>query len=173
MRINWDEIPEGGLFLTIDDFSWVPDNEFVCQGQGECDVSLKKKGGRVLLAGSMRLPLLLECDRCLDSFTHTLAEEFEVFFELVVVDEEKAGVVSEYFYQSNVPDVVFLNEPVVDVYSVLAEQLYLGLPEKSLCSDNCLGICPECGANLNRGPCDCSRGAAASPFSVLMRLKEQ
>jgi uncharacterized protein len=121
----------------------------------------------------MRLPLLLECDRCLDSFTHTLAEEFEVFFELVVVDEEKAGVVSEYFYQSNVPDVVFLNEPVVDVYSVLAEQLYLGLPEKSLCSDNCLGLCPECGANLNRGPCDCSRGAAASPFSVLMRLKEQ
>ncbi len=172
MRINWDEIPEGGLFLTIDDFSWVPDNEVVCQGQGECVVSLKKKGGRVLLAGSMRLLLLLECDRCLDSFAHTLAEEFEIVFE-VVVDEEKAVVVSEYFCQSNAPDVVYRNEPVVDVYSVLAEQLYLGLPEKSLCRDNCLGLCPECGANLNCGPCDCNRGAAASPFSVLIRLKDQ
>ena len=172
MRIRWDEIPEDGLFFRIDDLSWLPDNEVVCQGQGECTVSLRKEGGRVLLAGSMRLPLLLECDRCLEPFAHTLAEEFEIVFELIAKEEE-AGIASEHLCQSSDLEVVYLDEPVVDLFSVLVQQLYLSLPEKRLCRDNCLGLCPECGANLNCSPCDCGRGAAASPFSVLAKLKDQ
>lgn len=172
MRIRWDEIPEDGLFFTIDDVSWVPDKEVICQGQGECTVSLRKEGGRVLLAGSLRLPVLFECDRCLEPFSCTLAEEFEVVFE-VVAKEEEAVIASEYFCQRSDLDVVQLNEPVVDVFFVLMQQLYLALPEKRLCCDNCLGICPECGVNLNRSPCDCGKGGVSSPFSVLAKLKEQ
>ncbi len=172
MRIRWDEIPAGGLFFSVDDDSWVPGNEVVCQGPGVCAVSLRKEGGRVLLAGTLRLPVVLACDRCLDSFAYTLAEEFEVVFELLAKEEE-AGVASECFCKNSDLDVVYLAEPVVDVFSVLAQQVYLGLPEKRLCSDQCLGLCPECGANLSRCPCDCARGAGASPFNVLAKLKAQ
>lgn len=172
MRIKWDEIPAGGLSFSVDDDSWVPVDGVVWQGQGVCTVSLRKEGGRVLLAGSLRLPVVLDCDRCLESFAYTLAEEFEFVFELLA-KEEAAGLGSEYFCPSSELDVVYLAEPVVDVFSVLAQQVYLALPEKRLCSDKCLGLCPECGANLNCCPCGCARDAGASPFKVLEKLKVQ
>lgn len=172
MRIRWDEIPADGLFFSVDDDSWVPGNEVVCQGTGVCTVSLRKEGGRVLLAGTMHLPVVLGCDRCLEPFAYTLAEEFEIVFELLAKEEE-TGLTSEYFCKSSELDVVYLAEPVVDIFSVLAQQVYLGLPEKRLCSNKCLGLCPECGANLSRCPCDCARGPGASPFNVLAKLKDR
>lgn len=172
MRIRWDEIPEGGLSFSVDDRSWVPRNEIVCQGPGACAVSLAKEGGRVLLAGTLRLPIVLECDRCLEPFPYTLDEEFEVVFELLA-EEEQADLASEHFCKGTELDVVYLAEPVVDVFSTLAQQVYLGLPEKRLCSDTCLGLCPECGANLNRSSCDCNKGGGSSPFNILAKLKAQ
>lgn len=172
MRIRWDEIPADGLLLSVDDGAWIPGEEVACQGPGACAVSLKKEGERVFLAGTLHLPVVLECDRCLDSFTYDLAEEFEVVFELLA-QENATGFASEHFCKGSELDVVYLAEPVVDVYSVLTQQLYLGLPEKRLCNDKCLGLCPECGANLNRCSCDCARGAAASPFKILAKLKAQ
>ena len=172
MRIKWEEIPADGLFFSVDDDSWVPENEGVWQKPQGCTVSLRKEGGRVLFAGTMRLPVVLDCDRCLESFACTLTEEFEVVFELLAKEEE-AAFASEHFCKSSELDVVYLAEPVVDVFSVLAQQVYLALPEKRLCSDKCLGLCPECGANLNHCPCDCVRGATASPFNVLAKLQEQ
>ena len=121
---------------------------------------------------TLRLPVVLECDRCLESFVYILAEEFEVVFELLAKEEE-AGIASEHFCKGSELDVVYLAEPVVDVFSVLAQQVYLGLPEKKLCSDKCLGLCPECGAELECCSCDCAEGASASPFNVLAKLKAQ
>lgn len=172
MRITWDEIPASGLFFSIEDGSWVPGKEVTCQGPGMCTVSLIKKGERVLLAGTLRLPVVLECDRCLDSFAYNLAEEFEVFFELLA-KEDAAAIGSDHFCKGSELDVVYLAEPSIDVFSVLAQQVYLALPEKRLCSDKCLGLCAVCGANLSRNPCDCAGGPSASPFSVLAKLKIQ
>jgi uncharacterized protein len=150
----------------------LPGDEIVCQGAGQCAVSLKKEGERVLFSGILRLPVVLECDRCLDSFVYTLTEEFEVIFVLLAKDDEVA-VATDHLCKDSELDVVSLAEPVVDVFSVLAQQVYLGLPEKKLCKDTCLGLCAKCGANLNRSSCDCAKGGSVSPFSVLAKLKIQ
>ena len=172
MRIRWDEIPAGGLSFSINDGSWVPGNEVVCQGPGTCTVSLEKEGGRVKLFGTLRLPIVLACDRCLESFSYTLNEEFEVVFELLAKEEE-AGLASEHFCKGTELDVVYLAEPVVDVFAVLAQQVFLGLPEKRLCRDKCLGLCSGCGVNLNSCSCGCAQGTSSSPFKVLAKLKAQ
>ena len=39
----------------------------------------------------------------------------------------------------------------IDVNEVLREQFYLALPMKPLCRDDCAGLCPQCGTNLNGG----------------------
>jgi uncharacterized protein len=172
VQIRWDEIPAEGIFFRIEDGGWVPRDEVVCQAPPLCTVSLKKEAGRVLFAGTLHLSVVLDCDRCLDSFVYALAEEFEVVFEMLAKEEE-AGIAAEHCCKSSELDVVFLAEPVVDVFSVLVQQLYLALPDKRLCSDKCLGLCPECGANLNRCPCDCTQGTGASPFQILAKLKVQ
>ncbi len=107
MRIKWDEIPAVGLSFSVDEDSWVPGNDVICQGQGVCTVTLKKEGKRVLFLGSLSLPLVFECDRCLDSFTYVLAEEFELVFELLA-NEKEGDIVSEYLCKSCDLDVVYL-----------------------------------------------------------------
>jgi uncharacterized protein len=45
---------------------------------------------------------------------------------------------------------------MLDVNDLLHEQFQLALPMKPLCSDACRGLCPQCGANLNRTECGCT-----------------
>jgi uncharacterized protein len=45
---------------------------------------------------------------------------------------------------------------MLDLGELLREQFLLALPMKPLCDDGCRGLCPECGANLNRTPCGCA-----------------
>lgn len=51
--------------------------------------------------------------------------------------------------------VVALAEPVLDTRPVVVEQLHLGIPMKPLCREDCQGLCGQCGADLNEGPCSC------------------
>ena len=50
----------------------------------------------------------------------------------------------------------FYREGTLDVIEMLREQFQLALPMKPLCAQACRGLCPECGANLNRTACGCT-----------------
>jgi uncharacterized protein len=45
------------------------------------------------------------------------------------------------------------------------------LPVKMLCSQDCKGICPGCGANLNEEVCGCKANSRQSPFAKLKIIK--
>ena len=53
----------------------------------------------------------------------------------------------------------------------MREQIILMMPLKPLCDETCKGLCPRCGANLNREACTCSTDTVNSPFAVLAKLK--
>ena len=69
-------------------------------------------------------------------------------------------------------DVMFLDEPLIDIFYVLQQQVYLALPDKKICKPECQGLCPKCGANLNEERCKCSTTPESSPFAVLKKLKQ-
>ena len=50
----------------------------------------------------------------------------------------------------------FVDDLVVDVSGIAREALVLALPLKVLCRDECPGLCPRCGLDLNEGRCDCA-----------------
>jgi uncharacterized protein len=60
---------------------------------------------------------------------------------------------------------------VVNLENILREQVLLTLPLKPLCSETCQGICPRCGADLNRETCQCSEEESDSPFAILKNIK--
>ena len=55
---------------------------------------------------------------------------------------------------------------------VLAEQVNLALPMKVICSSDCRGLCPHCGANLNNEECRCEKNGADPRMAPLARLKQ-
>ena len=98
----------------------------------------------VLVTGQLTSELLMACDRCLASVPVPIAE------------------LSVCHHLENVEGVV------VDLTEELREDILLVFPQTCLCQDECHGLCPDCGRNLNDGPCSC--GASddrENPWSAL------
>jgi uncharacterized protein len=103
--------------------------------------------------------------------------------ELVVrgelsVDIEAACTRCTEFFSTTVVDSDFLraypaSEDVdfVDVSEDMREDLLLHFPAFPVCSEECKGLCPQCGANLSKGPCACEKGDRPNPWSALDGLQ--
>lgn len=59
---------------------------------------------------------------------------------------------------------------VVDLSGIVREYLLLSIPITALCREDCQGLCPSCGVDMNKTPCDCERQVTLSPFAALKNL---
>lgn len=170
MKVRFEDIPENGLHVDIPDGSWFPGGDVRHRGPVVAKFFLEKKDNRVLADGSLKVNTLQECDRCLEPYEQPLDLHFRIDMELLE-DEEEAGQADvDHTCGDSEIDVIFLEEPVVDLGAVLEQQVYLALPAKRLCRPECKGLCPGCGVNLNEKRCVCSGGQSSSPFAVLEKL---
>ena len=131
--------------------------------QFELDLSDMEFGGRypvnkpVLVEGEVRneaTVLELEftakttldsvCDRCGKEFS----QEKTVPFSCMLAEELENGENDE---------IVLLEDGKVDLGELARMAFILGMDTKTLCSEDCKGLCPRCGADLNLGPCSCEK----------------
>ena len=151
MQIRFDEIPPTGLVLTIDDPSWFPAHELKHRGPVRATVRLEREGERVTVAGTLEATVLLPCDRCLELCSLPLSGSFRVQLEVADPrDPAVAAAEAEHLCRFDEMDTIELEQPLVELDELLAQQLYLALPLKRLCRESCRGLCPACGADLNR-----------------------
>ncbi|HXE58925.1 MAG TPA: DUF177 domain-containing protein [Gemmatimonadales bacterium] len=99
------------------------------------------------LTGRVRL----ECRRCLVEITHAVEAEVSALFS---ADPDAADDPSVYPLAPSAPE--------VDVSAAVREELALAVPAYALCREECAGLCPTCGADLNAGPCRCASAAEHS-----------
>ena len=174
MKVRFDEISVEGTRLTITDAAWFPDYELERRGKVAAAVFLRRAGKRVFLEGTLSATVLLICDRCLESYARSLGDDFRVEFELADGDGS-APLTGEHEIEAEEMDTIFLDEAAIDLFDVLRQQVFMALPDKLLCGDDCQGLCSSCGTNLNKGKCRCGTKGKESPFSVLaglMNIKE-
>ncbi len=113
---------------------------------------------------------MLSCNRCLAGFPLQIDSVFHLIYE--VADMENHHL-KEIDLSAVELDVVELMEPVLDLEDIARQQLYMAVPVRQICSEQCLGICPECGNNLNDSTCGCKRDKKNNPFAVLAALKNK
>jgi hypothetical protein len=68
--------------------------------------------------------------------------------------------------------VLHLDEEVLDTEPLLVEQLHLAVPMKPVCRPDCKGLCPHCGADRNRGECDCRETDVDPRWAALAKLRQ-
>jgi uncharacterized protein len=169
MKVQFAEIPAAGLALEITDQACFMADEIRHCEPARAKVFLQKKGSdRVLFSGELAMHIDLDCDRCLESFRRKIVHKFKVDLELLEGDLEEPV---EHSCRADEMDTLYLREPAVDVSSILAQQVFLLVPLRRLCSEECRGLCPQCGENKNTGICRCKPDDDASPFAVLAGLK--
>ncbi|MFC1989168.1 DUF177 domain-containing protein [Chloroflexota bacterium] len=132
--------------------------------QGE--VRLMRTDHGILVKGTLHTEIELICSRCLSSFSCPLTLDIE----------------EEYFPTTNVVTGTSLPPPddperfpidgnnVLDLTEAVRQYALLIIPMKPLCHEDCAGLCPTCGCNLNQAPCKCHIQPTDPRLSVLSKL---
>lgn len=104
------------------------------------------------LSCSFSYSATLPCARCLEEVTVS----GETFFVVELRQKSSiAEMVEEVDIEDEEIDEIFLDGDTFETKELVTEQLFLLLPERVLCKENCKGICPKCGANRNAADCKC------------------
>jgi uncharacterized protein len=112
--------------------------------------------------------LEMPCSRCLEPLREEVATDFDR--TLVPVESEQ----DEIAVEDDEDDTLM---PVVggraELEAIATEQLYLSLPLKPICSVDCRGLCPGCGANRNAGACGCVVEDVDPRLAPLLQFKKR
>jgi uncharacterized protein len=76
-------------------------------------------------------------------------------FDLRFLPASAASADAEREVEEEDLETSFYRDDRIDLNELLREQFYLALPMKPLCTEECRGLCPQCGINLNTGTCGC------------------
>lgn len=115
--------------------------------------------GKAEVKGKCELEFELACDRCLVPVPTKLLLQFErlVYAPGIKIPEEE-------------DEQGFMDEYELNLELLLEEELQLCWPTKILCKEDCKGICPSCGQNLNEGSCGCGTFVPDIRFANLMDI---
>jgi len=109
-------------------------------------VSINKVSSQFFFNVSVDTKARFICDRCLDEFTMELKDNFRLVYTLekdYVEDEDNTGIKS-----------LGSESDVIDISGDIREALLISIPMKTLCSEDCKGICSVCGVNRNKEECN-------------------
>ncbi len=114
--------------------------------------NVRPAGDNYLVDGHTGAGGKVSCGRCLEPVDWQMESEFDLEIGLVgaaPLDPELALDAADL-------DVVYLEEPLLDLEVLAIEQVELEMPIRVLCSEECAGLCPRCGSNRNvEGACQC------------------
>lgn len=144
--------PETDVVRTIDAAAFTGrDNAFRVTSPVDLRIRVHKDGTRYRLVGRVRASLELGCSRCLEPF----ALAVDAAFDLRYSPAAEAADSEERELQSADLNAASYSDESIDLQQLVEEQFYLALPMKPLCRQECKGLCPQCGTNLNVETCDC------------------
>ncbi|MCK8827246.1 DUF177 domain-containing protein [Natroniella acetigena] len=138
MKVNIAEIKDDlGAMMTVEmpialNNKLIEEQKITVVDPSSLELKIINSEGEYVVVGTASLSLQAICSRCLEKFKRSL--EFEIKGE---VPEEEVEDVE------------------LDISNILVEHIRLATPMKYICDEDCQGLCPNCGKNLNEEDCDC------------------
>jgi uncharacterized protein len=161
LRLNISQLSEGthhhSLTATPDEVGL--DSRFTRDLQ--IQATLEKTSRQLYMRVEIKTGAAFMCDRCLEEFQQDLSSGYGV---MLVTDQDAAGADGEEI------QVISPDSTHVDLGEDVRQFVILGLPQKVLCREDCAGLCPTCGSNLNLGKCECKNEEADSRWSELQKI---
>ena len=171
-----DEIDKHGPQTLARTYEFIPQeltrDELAAVGPVSIEATAKKGElpGEYLVDGASRFTADFNCSRCLEPYPFANSSAFHLRFRPrleVAKEDEEVEIASEDL------DVEFYTERSISLRDLAGEQVQLAIPMKPLCDENCLGLCPTCGANRNREGCQCEASVADDRWGALAGIRDQ
>ena len=106
--------------------------------------TVRNMAGALILNANMNTCLSLRCDRC----NRTFSREKDVSYETLLATDLENGENDE---------IILLEDDQLELDELMTDVFLLSLDTKNLCKEDCQGLCPGCGADLNTEPCRCKK----------------
>lgn len=161
LRINISKLPEGthqrSLEATAEEVGL--DSRF--SKDVRVEATLEKTSRQLLLRVDTKTGGVFTCDRCLEDFEKEVSSTYHVVY---VSDGTPDGVDQEEV------QILPPEANTIDIGEDVRQFTVLSLPIKLLCREDCAGLCPTCGTNLNKDVCRCEKVKIDSPLSGLQKF---
>lgn len=130
---------------------------------------LRKDKNTFHLVGRVNALLELPCSRCLEPYQIAVDSPFDLRYQPRSADEGGG----EHEIAADDIDTAYYDNDEIDLRQLMLEQFYLVVPMKPLCGDECRGLCPTCGTNLNKASCGCDVHWDDPRLAALKSLKKE
>jgi uncharacterized protein len=136
--------------------------------QGRAELLVEHRGHKetvedIRVRARVRGPLELTCARCLTAVPSEVDATFDLIFRPTGVDAE----VGEHAITEDETEIGYYEKSGLPLEDVVREQVLLTLPGRTLCREDCKGLCPHCGADRNATDCNCDHTVTDPRWSAL------
>ena len=128
------------------------------------EVELNKIHNQIVLNAQLNMNMNFDCDRCNKNVNSTLNTNYKMVYLIGTEPEDSESINLTYLPAD--ADKIVLDNDVRD-FSLLT------IPMKKLCKEDCKGLCPKCGKDLNNGDCGCNHEKVDDRWLPLMELKNK
>ena len=144
------------------------------KADGRADLVEEHHGKRqriedIRLQGSFFTSLEVACARCLEPVVHDVARNFDLLYRPLGTD---AGTPERSVNAADTEIGYYQGEGLL-LEDALREQVLLALPLKAICREDCKGLCPHCGLNLNVEQCSCAEPIEDPRWSALKEIRDK
>ncbi|MCS7215529.1 MAG: DUF177 domain-containing protein [Thermodesulfovibrio sp.] len=164
MKISVFDIPEEGLNIELNETPKI--DGVIIVDSFKAILRIEKNGREVFVKGVVSGDVELQCSRCLKDFNMPIRSMVELIYH-PIEELNKEELVE---LKRDEMDVDFYREGLIDTEDIIRDQILLNIPMKPLCSEDCKGICPHCGSDLNRSNCECEVKEIDPRMAVLQSL---
>jgi DUF177 domain-containing protein len=123
----------------------------------------------IRIDGSLDTRVQLACARCLEPVVQDVSHKFDLLYRPQGTDAGR----EELSVTSAEAEVSYYQGEGLLLEDVLQEQVILALPLKAICRDDCQGLCPHCGKNLNVEQCGCTEPVEDPRWQALRDIRDK
>jgi uncharacterized protein len=138
---------------------------------GQADLVEEIEGQRripdIRLRGKLAAAIELPCARCVEPVQYDVKSDFDLLYRPINADAHP----DEAAISEAETEIGFYQGDGIQLEDVIKEQVLLALPPKMLCREDCKGLCPQCGKNLNQGSCRCETKLSDPRWAALESIK--
>jgi uncharacterized protein len=173
LKINVVNIPEEGLkYVFSEDGSRFKEcltdtaNTDFTLRKVDIDCLITKTSTTVFINGKLSAIIKSYCSRCLEDISVSIGSNF-----VYTMVPAKAETKEDVELTAEELEISHYQEDFIDLTSIICEQIILQIPIKTLCKEECKGLCPRCGINLNTSSCNCHLDVVDNRMAVLKNFK--
>jgi uncharacterized protein len=133
------------------------------------NVKLLRTNRSILVTGSLKTATGGECSRCLQKFEYPLQIDIEE--EYFLTRDPVSGVALPPPTETGA--FVIDENHILDLSEAIRQYTIMALPMKLICREDCAGLCPRCGRNLNSGTCECPPAPPDARWAPLLALRSE